>query len=57
MSIPEAAQLVMQAGLMGNGGEIFDIGYGRPVKIAELAKDMIRDPAFKRMRLRLSILA
>ena len=42
MSIPEAAQLVMQAGLMGNGGEIFVLDMGEPVKIAVLAADMIR---------------
>jgi FlaA1/EpsC-like NDP-sugar epimerase len=42
MSIPEAAQLVMQAGLMGNGGEIFVLDMGVPVKIADLAADMIR---------------
>jgi FlaA1/EpsC-like NDP-sugar epimerase len=42
MSIPEAAQLVMQAGLMGNGGEIFVLDMGEPVKIATLAADMIR---------------
>lgn len=42
MSIPEAAQLVMQAGLMGNGGEIFVLDMGEPVKIATLASDMIR---------------
>ena len=42
MSIPEAAQLVMQAGLMGEGGEIFVLDMGEPVKIAELAADMIR---------------
>ena len=42
MSIPEAAQLVMQAGLMGNGGEIFVLDMGEPVKIADLAADMIR---------------
>jgi FlaA1/EpsC-like NDP-sugar epimerase len=42
MSIPEAAQLVMQAGLMGKGGEILVLDMGEPVKIAELAKDMIR---------------
>ncbi|MGB2831473.1 MAG: nucleoside-diphosphate sugar epimerase/dehydratase [Methylotenera sp.] len=42
MSIPEAAQLVMQAGLMGNGGEIFVLDMGESVKIADLAKDMIR---------------
>jgi FlaA1/EpsC-like NDP-sugar epimerase len=42
MSIPEAAQLVLQAGFMGFGGEIFVMDMGQPVKIAELAKDMIR---------------
>ena len=42
MSIPEAAQLVLQAGLMGGGGEIFVLDMGEPVKIAELAKLMIR---------------
>ena len=42
MSIPEAAQLVLQAGLMGQGGEIFVLDMGEPVKIAELAKLMIR---------------
>jgi FlaA1/EpsC-like NDP-sugar epimerase len=42
MSIPEAAQLVLQAGLMGEGGEIFVLDMGEPVKIADLAKLMIR---------------
>ena len=42
MSIPEAAQLVMQAGLMGGSGEIFVLDMGEPVKIADLAQDMIR---------------
>jgi len=42
MSIPEAAQLVLQAGLMGEGGEIFVLDMGEPVKIAELACLMIR---------------
>ncbi|MFZ5502737.1 MAG: polysaccharide biosynthesis protein [Pseudomonadota bacterium] len=42
MSIPEASQLVLQAGLMGQGGEIFVLEMGEPVKIADLAKDMIR---------------
>jgi FlaA1/EpsC-like NDP-sugar epimerase len=42
MSIPEAAQLVMQAGLMGKGGEIFVLDMGDPVKISALAADMIR---------------
>jgi FlaA1/EpsC-like NDP-sugar epimerase len=42
MSIPEAAQLVLQAGLMGNGGEVFMLEMGEPVKIVDLARDMIR---------------
>lgn len=42
MSIPEAAQLVLQAGLMGEGGEIFVLDMGEPVKIADLARLMIR---------------
>jgi FlaA1/EpsC-like NDP-sugar epimerase len=42
MSIPEAAQLVLQAGLMGHGGEIFVLEMGEPVKIVDLAKDLIR---------------
>jgi FlaA1/EpsC-like NDP-sugar epimerase len=41
MSIPEAAQLVLQASTMGNGGEIFVLDMGEPVKILDLAKDMI----------------
>lgn len=46
MSIPEACQLVLQAGLMGDGGEIFVLDMGEPVKIAELARDMIRLSGF-----------
>jgi FlaA1/EpsC-like NDP-sugar epimerase len=42
MSIPEAAQLVLQAGLMGRSGQIFVLDMGEPVKIAELARQMIR---------------
>lgn len=42
MSIPEAAQLVLQAGLMGGGGEVFVLDMGDPVRIVDLARDMIR---------------
>ena len=42
MLIPEAAQLVIQAGAMGQGGEIFVLDMGEPVKICDLAHDMIR---------------
>jgi len=42
MLIPEAAQLVIQAGAMGQGGEIFVLDMGEPVRIMNLAKDMIR---------------
>ena len=42
MSIPEAAQLVLQAGMMGKGGEIYVLDMGEPVKIADLARQMIR---------------
>ena len=42
MTIPEAAQLVLQAGALGNGGEIFILDMGEPVRILDLAEDMIR---------------
>ena len=42
MTIPEACQLVLEAGSMGNGGEIFVFDMGSPVTIADLAKKMIR---------------
>lgn len=41
MTIPEAAQLVIQAGAMGQGGDVFVLDMGQPVKIAELAEKMI----------------
>lgn len=42
MTIPEAAQMILQAGAMGEGGEIFILRMGTPVKIAEMARDLIR---------------
>lgn len=42
MTIPEASQLVLQAGALGAGGEIFILDMGEPVKIVTLAEDMIR---------------
>lgn len=42
MTIPEACQLVLEAGSMGNGGEIFVFDMGQPVKIADLARKMIK---------------
>lgn len=42
MTIPEACRLVLEAGMMGKGGEIFLFDMGKPVKIVDLAKKMIR---------------
>jgi len=42
MTIPEAVQLVIQAGVMARGGEVFILDMGEPVKIVDMAKDMIR---------------
>jgi len=47
MTIPEAAQLVIQAGIMAQGGEIFVLDMGKPVKIYDLAKRMIRLSGFE----------
>jgi len=41
MTIPEASQLVLQAGMMGDGGEIFVLDMGEPVRIADLARDLV----------------
>jgi FlaA1/EpsC-like NDP-sugar epimerase len=42
MSIPEASQLILQAGFMGSGGEIFVLDMGEPIKICYLAEQMIK---------------
>lgn len=42
MTIPEAVQLLIQAGAMGNGGEILMLDMGEPIKILDLARDLIR---------------
>ncbi|MGL5614051.1 polysaccharide biosynthesis protein, partial [Cetobacterium sp.] len=42
MTIPEAAQLVIEAGALGKGGELFILDMGEPVKIIDLAKTMIK---------------
>ncbi len=53
MSIPEAAQLVLQAGLMGQGGEIFVLEMGDPVKIVDLANELIRLSGFTEEEIRI----
>lgn len=53
MSIPEAAQLVLQAASMGNGGEIFVLDMGEPVKIVDLARNMIRLAGYSEEEIRI----
>src|SRR6185503_3729499 len=53
MSIPEAAQLVLQAGQMGKGGEIYVLDMGEPVKIADLARQMIHLSGFSEADIRI----
>ncbi|MEO8145658.1 MAG: nucleoside-diphosphate sugar epimerase/dehydratase [Betaproteobacteria bacterium] len=56
MSIPEAAQLVLQAAQLGKGGEIFVLDMGEPVKIADLARQMIRLSGFSEQDIRIEFI-
>jgi FlaA1/EpsC-like NDP-sugar epimerase len=53
MSIPEATQLVLQAGAMGKGGQIYVLDMGEPVRIADLAREMIRLSGFSEEDIRI----
>jgi FlaA1/EpsC-like NDP-sugar epimerase len=53
MSIPEATQLVLQAALMGRGGEIYVLDMGEPVRIVELARQLIRLSGFAESDIRI----
>jgi len=53
MTIPEASQLVLQASSMGQGGEIFILDMGQPVRIAELARDLIHVYGFTEQQIRI----
>jgi FlaA1/EpsC-like NDP-sugar epimerase len=53
MTIPEASQLVLQASSMGHGGEIFILDMGQPVKIVDLARDLIRLYGFSEEHIRI----
>ncbi|WP_434661771.1 nucleoside-diphosphate sugar epimerase/dehydratase [Paraburkholderia sp. A3BS-1L] len=54
MTIPEASQLVLQASSMGHGGEIFILDMGKPVKIVDLARDLIRLYGFTEEHIRIA---
>ncbi|WP_447922490.1 polysaccharide biosynthesis protein [Achromobacter aegrifaciens] len=53
MSIPEAAQLVLQAAAMGQGGEVYVLDMGYPVKIVDLARNMIRLSGYDEEQIRI----
>ena len=55
MSIPEAAQLVLQAATMGNGGEVFVLDMGTPVRIIDLARDMIKLSGLQEQDIRIEL--
>jgi FlaA1/EpsC-like NDP-sugar epimerase len=54
MTIPEASQLVLQASSMGQGGEIFVLDMGEPVRIVDLARDLIRIYGFSGEQIKIS---
>ena len=54
MSIPEACKLVLEAGTMGNGGEIYIFDMGEPVRIADMAKRMIKLSGAKNVKIEYS---
>jgi FlaA1/EpsC-like NDP-sugar epimerase len=47
MTIPESCKLILQAGALGQGGEIFILDMGTPIKIVDMARDLIRRSGFK----------
>jgi FlaA1/EpsC-like NDP-sugar epimerase len=47
MTIPESCKLILQAGALGEGGEIFILDMGTPIKIIDMARDLIRRSGFK----------
>ena len=47
MSIPEASQLILQAGAIGSGGEVFILDMGKPIKILDIANELIKLSGFE----------